>query len=92
MGESFPVWLTKEGVAKYFDVCPNTADKLYFAHPEFPLPSYNGKWRQDEVSEFDRLNRVSRQARKRKRDSKLKAKTNSGVQSPAPVPSRQASC
>lgn len=88
----FPVWLNREGVAKYFDVSPNTADKLYFAHPDFPLPSFNGKWRQDEVSEFDRLNRVSRQARKRKHGSKSKGSLGHDAQSPAPAPSRQASC
>lgn len=88
----FPVWLTKEGVAKYFDVSPNTADKLYFSHPEFPLPSFNGKWRQNEVESFDLLNRVSLQARKRKRCSKAKGRQGSGVQSPAPIPSRLASC
>ena len=88
----FPVWLTKEGVAKYFDVSPNTADKLYLSHPEFPLPSFNGKWRQNEVESFDLLNRVSLQARKRKRGNKLKGSKGSGVQSREQVPSRQASC
>lgn len=88
----FPVWLTKEGVAKYFDVSPNTADEHYFSHPEFPLPSYNGKWMLDEVKEFNRLNRVSLQARKRKRGNKTKDSKGSGAQSSAPTPSRQASC
>lgn len=88
----FPVWLTKEGVAKYFDVSVNTADEHYFSHPEFPLPSYNGKWVLDEVREFNRLNRVSLQARKRKRGNKLKVRTNSDAQSREQVPSRLASC
>lgn len=88
----FPVWLSKEGVAKYFDVSPNTADKLYFSHPEFPLPSFNGKWRQNEVESFDLLNRVSLQARKRKRSNKAKGSLSRDAQSSAPTPSRLASC